>query len=92
MEYSRTIVMTKNVNIRFKEGTDLEALAAEFSSYMFEVSTKQLIDYICLQLQTHPSFVEGIGLVEYDNHLKFEHSDEDTVLVYNTDTIDCEVD
>lgn len=92
MEYNSMVTKRTNVNFKFAEGTDLEQLAKEFSECIYQVdNVEELLEFIAKQLSSKPSFIEGIGQVEYSRSLSFDYAD-DTVLVYNTEVFDFEVD
>lgn len=92
MEYCSTVTKRTNVNFKFADGVNLEELAKEFSECIYQVDdAEELIEFITKQLSNEPSFIEGIGKVEYSISLSFEYADEDTVLVYNTEVFDFEV-
>lgn len=92
MEYSCVVHKTTNVNFKFKDDIDLEQLAKEFSEYIFAVDVPELIKFISIQIADEPSFIEGIGKIEYSRNLIFDYLEEkDVVLVYNVDVTDVDV-
>jgi hypothetical protein len=91
MEYSKKVIIEKDVKLKFKDSTNIDDLAKEFSSFMFQVTTDEFIEFICVQLCNNPTFIEGIGRVEWSPRLSFDWADKETVLVYDLDFINSEV-
>lgn len=90
--YSFTVVKRTNVNFKFTEDCDIQKLAEEFSTYMFEANSLEYVEYISKQLQDGSSFIEGVGKVAYSNSLTFDYIvEDDVVLVYNLETIECDI-
>lgn len=94
MSYSGTVKRTVDIEFVFREGTDTENLAVEFSEYMWPVSESELIDHILIRLALGDNFIEGVGRVKYDSLLTFDEDDveDEIVILYRTDFDETEVD
>ena len=94
MSYSGTVKRTVDIEFVFREGTDTESLAKEFSEYMWPVSESELIDHILIRLSLGDNFIEGVGHVKYDSLLTFDEDDveDEVVILYRFDFDETEVD
>jgi len=66
--YNAAVVVESEVTIRINPNVDTDELIKEFSECIFGVdSIEELVEFASAQItRGEPSFIEGIGSVEYD--------------------------
>jgi hypothetical protein len=66
--YHAAVVVESEVTIRINPNVDTAELIEEFSECMFRVDTiEELVEFASSRItRGEPSFIEGIGSVEYD--------------------------
>lgn len=66
--YNAAVVVESEVTIRINPNVDTDELIKEFSECIFGVdSVEELVEFASAQItRGEPSFIEGIGPVEYD--------------------------
>lgn len=66
--YKTAVVVESEVTIRINPNVDTTELIKEFSECVFRVETiEELVEFASAQItRGEPSFIEGIGSVEYD--------------------------
>lgn len=66
--YKTAVVVESEVTIRINPNVNTNTLIEEFSECVFRVKTiEELVEFASAQItRGEPSFIEGIGSVEYD--------------------------
>ncbi len=66
--YNAAVVVESEVTIRINPNVDTAELIKEFSECIFGVETiEEIVEFASAQItRGEPSFIEGIGSVEYD--------------------------
>jgi citrate lyase alpha subunit len=66
--YNAAVVVESEVTIRINPNVDTDELIKEFSECIFRVdSIEELVEFASKHIaRGEPSFIEGIGAVEYD--------------------------
>jgi citrate lyase alpha subunit len=66
--YNAAVVVESEVTIRINPNVDTDELIKEFSECIFRVETiEELVEFASSHIaRGEPSFIEGIGYVEYD--------------------------